>query len=432
MNAHNFKVDRNIIHAVPLSLIFRRPKWNSRFGRAGDSVEEGGFKGQEGLIESIVTRGQDEAVCLRVNPDYQKKGTEGAAFPYEAVTGFGRIEAIRSTAANENAKLLKEMVDGGVITHERMVSLIVPDPTVRATIEEMSDEEARARNIEENVTRSQLSKPDFAWGVADLKKVSHAPGGSKMSDAQIAKRYGCSQAHISTIIRIYESPLARIRLSEDETGDRAMGLLDHWRGALVKLPYREMDLLTKMENPEAMKRAYVAQAGVKRRGEGAKSGVSGGKGKGADNAAERVKAIGAMMGSLARQRVLTVREELFSTAFACELAAPVQKFNHANATDEQLDAIIKAFEKSFKEARDTIPPEETEEARTAAKEEARAKAEAERAAKAAKEAAEKAKADAKAAAAKAKADEKAAREAAKAAKAKSVNGKAKGRAGATA
>ncbi len=421
-NAHNFKADKNIIQNVPQSLCYRRHGWNSRLGRAGESIEEGGFKGEAGLVESIVTRGQDEPICLRLNPEYQVKGAPGEKFPYEVVTGFGRFEAIRSTAANEQADVLKVLVTDGVITHEQMVSKLVADPTIRATIEVMTDEEARIRNIEENVARSQLSRPDFAYGVADLKKVSHqSPTGTKMTDAQIASRFGCSQAHVSTIGRIYNSPLAKIRLTAEEAGDTpgkpAVLLLDHWRAALVKLPYKEMDLLTKIETVEGMKKAYLAQAGKKRRGADADSGVSGGKGKGADNAAVQVKIIGTMMGSLARQGVLKLDDAIFSTSFACELAAPVQKFKHDKATEEQREAIIKAFRLAFETARDTVVIEETAEAKEAkaaaasaakvlaAEQKNAAAAKAKADAAAAKETAAKAKADAKAAeAAKVKAE----------------------------
>jgi len=176
---------------VPLAAIDIPDGWNSRSGAwhedgADPSSDDGGF---EGLKESMRKAGRnDEPVLLR---------QISARFLYILVEGFRRIRA---------AKELNWT-------------------TIRATVEELTDFEARRRNLQAN-GRSKFKTADLAWGLADLKRL----GGPKLTDNELGALVGISGTYAGTLRRIMTEIDPRVTSA--------------WRSSSVKVDVPSLQKLT--------------------------------------------------------------------------------------------------------------------------------------------------------------------------------------------
>ena len=129
-----FQADNNAIVVIPIAEIEVKHDWNSRSGKL--TVDSGDEECQEfsDLMTSIQVKGQDTPVEVRLSGK--------AETPYQLVKGFRRTCAISALAEK----------DGRV------------KPEVRAIVRDLDEVTAREENLLENVTRQNLTPPDFAWG----------------------------------------------------------------------------------------------------------------------------------------------------------------------------------------------------------------------------------------------------------------------------
>jgi len=185
---------------VPLTQIYIDPHFNARSGNWKDDPEstdapDGGF---QGLLESLkISKTNRTPVELRPtrDPEVKKK------FPYSLVAGFRRCEC---------ARLLEW-------TH------------VRAIVKDMTDYEARVRNIQEGTAHSNLKTADLAWAIGDMKE----KGGEKLKDADIAKILGISQSYVSVLRRIQT--------------DVKPSVTKAWRESNLKVSVPDMQRLTALK-----------------------------------------------------------------------------------------------------------------------------------------------------------------------------------------
>jgi ParB/RepB/Spo0J family partition protein len=166
-----FQPDKNVIVELSLNLVDIPHEWNSRSGKL--NLDSGDEESQEfsDLKSSIAAGGQKTPVEVRLTNNREK--------PYQLVKGFRRTTAV--------LELAKQFQD--------------PDPTIRAIVVELDEVEARTENLMENVTRQNLTPPDFAWGLHQLSLASKKAG-KKLSDAEIARRIGRNQSYIGKLMTI--------------------------------------------------------------------------------------------------------------------------------------------------------------------------------------------------------------------------------------
>jgi ParB/RepB/Spo0J family partition protein len=184
------------IHAillVPLTDIEVPEGWNARSGAWHENVadptsDDGGF---EGLKASMGAKGVNDTPIL-LRPKH-------LAY-YVLVDGFRRVRAARELGWT----------------------------TVRAIVEDMSDFEARRRNIQAQTSHERLKPADLAWAVADLKRL----GGPKLTDNELGALVGISG--------VYAGVLRRIMQDVDERVTRA------WRASAVRVEPAELQKLTVM------------------------------------------------------------------------------------------------------------------------------------------------------------------------------------------
>lgn len=201
----------DMIVDVPLSQIQADFAWNSRSGKwTVDSGDEEAadfsdfvrsFEGPDSTIR------QDTPVELRLTGNVEK--------PYFLVKGYRRFKAIEVLSAK----------------------LGITIPTIRATISELTPVEARYNNLSENVTRQNLSAPDFAWGVWQLK-LDAKKDGVELHGFEIAKRLGRSQGHVDKMLHIMSKAKSNITRRWRET-PKAVGIDAMY--AISKLPKEEQE-----------------------------------------------------------------------------------------------------------------------------------------------------------------------------------------------
>jgi len=177
------------IEHVSLTAITADAAWNARSGRWTDDVDHETGDGFEGLKASIAACGVKEPVKIR--------SIEGGERPYALVSGFRRYAA----------------------------SLQLNRETIPAFVREMSEAEARLENTRENAVRQGLKTPDLAWAVAQMV----AQG---MTDTEIARGIGRSQAYVSQLHRIMTDLEAKVTSS--------------WRACPIVVPVDVMYALSKV------------------------------------------------------------------------------------------------------------------------------------------------------------------------------------------
>ena len=179
------KADKTAMR-IPLSSILIRDDWNARSGgwKSQSEVVDGepkegadGELGLAGLTQSLAFKGQDTPIQVRLHP----KGSTKT--PYELVAGFRRMEALRRLA--EKGVMIPGWTD-------------VKEPTVLAIVKTLTDAEARALNIRENVERENLSIADIAWSIQELKKDNPTA-----TDLEISRMIGKSNGYVSKLARIW-------------------------------------------------------------------------------------------------------------------------------------------------------------------------------------------------------------------------------------
>lgn len=179
------------LESIPLSSICIDPEWNTRHkawmqvsdkpeDKEGVTAESEGFLG---FMNSIANDGQDTPVIVRprgLNAPWEKIAPK--KFDYMLVVGFRRCEAIRRIA------------DKGGSMH-----VDAKNPTVKAIVRSLTEGEAQACNMRENVDRENLTTADIAFGVWRLYN------DSRMTQQQIAAELGLTQGHVSKMLAIMKT-----------------------------------------------------------------------------------------------------------------------------------------------------------------------------------------------------------------------------------
>jgi ParB/RepB/Spo0J family partition protein len=150
-----------IIELIPLTSITVDLEWNARSGNLTIDCDPDTGDGFDGLVASIEACGVKEPVKVRPVIDGER--------PYALVSGFRRYAA----------------------------SLQLKRETVPAVVREMTEAEARLENARENAVRQGLKASDLAWAVGEMVKQG-------MTDTDIARGIGRSQAYVSQLHRIME------------------------------------------------------------------------------------------------------------------------------------------------------------------------------------------------------------------------------------
>jgi len=207
-----------IVQLVPLNLIDADHTWNCRSGdfRAD---EEYGY-----LVESIGAKGQDTPVLLRPHPDK----TKAKRTPYAVVVGFRRFEAMCDVLRKSNESYKDKDL------HAIAKALGSQMATAKAEVKEMTEADARAANIRENMQRENVKPADTAFAVQELLK--HGK-----NDTEIAWSIGKGQTYASKMHRICTLP---------------HDVLRDWRKAPIPLTAEEMDQLSRIEGAGAQRDAY--------------------------------------------------------------------------------------------------------------------------------------------------------------------------------
>jgi ParB/RepB/Spo0J family partition protein len=285
---------------VALSTIEANHKWNSRSGQWKDSKggpdEKSGFMG---IVESIREKGQDEPVVLRPQANKEK--------PNFLVAGYRRFEAVSHIAKEEKD----------------------PEPKIWAVIEEMTDAEARARNIRENTIREDVKTPDIAWSVWELLKL----GGT---DKSVSKVVGHSQVYVNVLHRIMERVDPKITKA--------------WRESPIQIPVNDMKALSEIpieKQDEAFKRILGGLAAGKK-----KPNVS--KINWLETLRRKAYDVGYIFGSMTREGVLDASKVHFSKCVDLIVTTPKQctpkhRESIADAAEEGYAAAIEEEEEDDEE-----------------------------------------------------------------------------------
>lgn len=159
---------------VPLSDIEAPEGWNARSGAwvddpADPSSDDGGYEGLKASMQKVGRN--DEPILLRPMIDVPIRDHRGKGMPkYLVVEGFRRFR----------------------------VATELQWPTIRAVVEDLTDFEARRRNLAAQTGRIRHKPADLAWGIADLKRL----GGPKLTHEDIASSIGVSSNYVGTLLRI--------------------------------------------------------------------------------------------------------------------------------------------------------------------------------------------------------------------------------------
>jgi len=184
---------------VPLTVIEAPDAWNARSGAwtedpADPTSDDGGY---EGLKASMQSAGRnDEPVLLR--PWSSTVPYPPHPFKYIVVDGFRRY------------RVAKEL----------------EWPSLRAVVENLTDFEARRRNLQAQTGRIRHKPADLAWGIADLKRL----GGPKLTHDDIASNIGVSSQYVGTLLRIMTDVDPKVTSA--------------WRASTVRVNVQDLQRLT--------------------------------------------------------------------------------------------------------------------------------------------------------------------------------------------
>ena len=310
------------VKRIPLSDILVRSDWNARGGKWAEQGGElpDGSEGIKSLALSIRIDGQRTPVDLR-------KNTTKSRHPYELVTGFRRMEALRRIAEEDKT----------------------PDATVRAVIHShMTETEARALNIEENTARDNLELPDLVFAIGEYDTLLSGSDGKAPSGVQIAATIGKSQGYVAQIQKIARGVKKPI--------------LEKWRTEL-----RDSDKLT-----VATMRALAEVAPGKQDEELKKllgDTTKVGRGDWLGAACKRAGAVGELLGTLTREFKITAlkskaeNSDMFEQMVTDKIGIKYSKPGKDAVTTKQREKITKAMAAGFLKGMtdETEEEEETEE-----------------------------------------------------------------------
>lgn len=291
------KLEKIILIALSQIAIDETFNVRSSLDDAGGKEEDP--NGMNGLIDSILTVGQDEPVVVRPNP----KAKDREKQPYALTAGFRRFEAIKRIALKLDEKA----------------------PTIKAVVREMNESEAVAFNIRENTARENLSGPDLAFGVHAMSSFDPQADGTS-----IAKELGMTQPYISKLLRIMTKTDPKVAA--------------RWRKDPLKLSVNKMEEISKLDMAKQAEAYKALQlAGQKQPVDPADP--TRGQNAWITSAKENAKAIGKMLGSLVRDKAIKVLEA--ETFFLSNLDT-LLKVNKKASTDQR-EEIAAAAEVGFDE-----------------------------------------------------------------------------------
>lgn len=172
--------------------------WNARSGDWTKVVDQETGEGWDSFVASIHSEGIKTPIEVR---------PIAGKVPYEAVAGFRRhLAAISTSYKNEKGEEVK----------------VAPLEKIPVIVREMTEAEARLRNIQENTARENLKGADLAWAIRELVKNSNG----SMNDTKIANAIGLSQPYVGKLNKIMV--------------DVKPALTKAWRDATVKISVKEM------------------------------------------------------------------------------------------------------------------------------------------------------------------------------------------------
>lgn len=286
------------VEHILLSEVNVNPSWNVRSGNwtddegTPDREGEPSNTGFKGLLESIKAQGQITPVDVR--PSTGKWGKK----PYDLVTGYRRFEALSRIAAEAKNK----------------------EAFVRAIVKDMTDLEARERNLLENTARDDLKGPDLAFGVFDLLQLSN----NAATQEEIAKKVNKSQPYIGKLLTIMK--------------DIKPAITKQWRDSKQIVPVNDMYMKVSKVDKDRQQEVFNS---LLKASETKKPGKKGWL----DAAKKRAKAIGEFLGMLERKGLIDTENLVFE-----ESIRDCFKFKK-DATEKQCAAIAAAATKAFDEAK---------------------------------------------------------------------------------
>lgn len=307
---------------ILLSEVYVDFNWNCRQGRWQDEKPDdkgqplegpNGGTGFLGLIASLKAVGQDTACDVRPN-------TKKTKHPYELVTGFRRYEALRRIA-------------------EEGVNIPGWDspknPSVKVSIRNLTEVEARALNGRENIERDNISTADTAFIIADL-------GALGMTDKEIGEKIGKSGGYCSVLHGIMKNTKADLLKTWRESPVDPLSVAE--RKALAELPKGEQD--------EAYKKLVSAKDGKDKR-------AGGGQGAWLKTALLQAQAIGTMLGNLEREGLISTDSLDFATMIerVKDYSAGLLRVGKKGATEKQWQTLGKAAQDAWQAAIDYVEPE---------------------------------------------------------------------------
>lgn len=178
---------------VELSKIHADPNWNSRAARNVRDMSDTESTGFEGFEGNIHTSGQITAVILR-NTGGKTLSGQKTDKPFELVCGFRRFSAVTDLNAKKPSKPCVPNL---------------PDGCILAEVRELTPQEARILNGQENTVRKNLKAPDLVFLAADLAK-------SGMAQIPISEALGITQGWVSKLLKVASLPPAVLGNWRDE------------------------------------------------------------------------------------------------------------------------------------------------------------------------------------------------------------------------
>jgi hypothetical protein len=310
------------VKRVPLSDVLVRSDWNARGGKWAEQGDGGelpdGTEGIKSLALSIRIDGQRQPVDLRPN-------TTKSRHPYELVTGFRRVEALRRIQEEDKTS----------------------DATVRAVIHaKMNETEARALNIEENTARDSLELPDLVFAIGQYDTLLSSADAKAPTGVQIAATIGKSQGYVAQLQKIARGVKPAI--------------LERWRSEL-----RDSDKLTvqTMRALAEVDRGKQEEELKKILGDASKVG----RGDWLGAACKRAAGVGALLGTLVKEFKINALDtkcqssDMFEQMVAEKIGIKYSKPGKDAVTKKQMARIVKAMAEGYMAAKLAEDEEEEEE-----------------------------------------------------------------------
>lgn len=288
--------------------------WNARSGDWKSASGDEELHSFEDLIASIDSSGQDDPVVVR------PLGSERPTLDFGLVAGFRRFEAIKEI---NRRRALEEC----------------PRPMlrVRAWIEELSDEEARVRNMRENIARENLKRPDVAWGVYQAVEAQPSELTLGQRAEIVARRVGLSAGYVTQLHRIVSGLTPK--------------LLNFWRAAPFPASIELMMTVSRerkeRDQVELYRRLMAERGGSSKP---SKRPVKTDANRWFRVEAARVEAAGYAVGTLVRHGAIVVKGKILDAHAEALAKIPMR------ATREQRQVISEIFRRNIERGKRGDPP----------------------------------------------------------------------------